>query len=340
MHVATLPFGTLSDGRTTTLFLLTNDAGMTVGVTDLGADLVVCRVPDGHGRRPDVLLGYDGAAGYETNDPLFGALVGRVANRIAGARFELGGTTYKLAKNEGDNSNHSGPHGYFHRLWTPTVHDRGSITFNLVSRRGDQGFPGSLDISVTYQLSEDNRLTINYEALPSEATLVNLTCHAYWNLNGHAAGSVLRHTLMLNADTYTPADSFHIPTGEIAPVEGTAMDFRTAKTFAEGLGQAYDTNFLVRDDGHHLRHAARLIGELSGITMDVLTNSPAMQVYTGGFLNESACKDGANYAAGAGVALETQFPPDAIHHKNFPQPVFTPERPFRARTVFAFSYTS
>ena len=337
MHQATLPFGTLEDGRETHLFLLTNDAGMSIGVTDLGADLVVCHVPDGHGRRPDVLLGYDGATGYAENGNLYGAIVGRVANRTAGARFELAGTSYRLAKNDGENNNHSGPHMYFHRLWKPTLRDN-SITFELVSRRGDQGFPGSLAVSVTYILSEDNELRVKYEAIPSEATLVNLTCHAYWNLNGHASGSVLGHTLTLDADSYLPATDELIPTGEIAPVDGTDMDFRAGKTFAEGLGGHYDTCFLVREDGHHHRHAARLVGNETGIVLDMRITSPALQVYTGGFLDEHGCKDGAYYVPGSGVALEAQFPPDAIHHKNFPQPVFTPDRPFRATTIYAFSH--
>jgi aldose 1-epimerase len=295
-------------------------------------------VPDGHGRRPDVLLGYDGACDYVENGPLFGAIVGRVANRTAGARFELDGSTYRLSANEGPNNNHSGPHMWFHRLWQRVASPADTIAFELVSRRGDQGFPGSLHVSVRYRLTDDNRLEISYEALPSAPTLVNLTCHAYWNLNGHAAGTVLNHTLTLDADSYTPADEALIPTGEIAPVKGTDMDFREGRSFVSGLGTHYDTNFLVRDDGHHLRHAARLVGDRTGIAMDVLTNSPGMQVYTGGFLNEQGCKDGACYSAGDGVALETQFPPDAIHHKNFPQPVFTPEVPFRAKTVFAFSH--
>lgn len=338
MQQATIPFGTLSNGRDTHLYLLSNDAGMSVGVSDLGADLVTCRVPDGHGRRPDVVLGYDSATDYEVNSPDFGAIVGRVANRIAGARFELGGTSYRLAKNDGENSLHSGPHMYFHRVWERVASPADTVAFELISRRGDQGFPGSVHISVIYRLTEDNQLQISYEARPSEATLINLTCHAYWNLNGHAAGTALNHRLTLDADTYTPSDEHLIPTGEIADVTGTKMDFREGMTFAEGLGCDYDTNFVVRDDGHHLRHAARMVGDRSGIALDVLTNSPGMQVYTGGFLNEQGCKDGACYGPGDGVALETQFPPDAIHHKNFPQPVFTPERPFRARTVFAFSH--
>lgn len=336
MHKTTVPFGMLGDGRETHLYLLTNDNGMTVGITDLGADLVSVRVPDGHGRRPDVLLGYDGAAGYEENGPLFGAIVGRVANRIGGASFELGGRTYRLAKNEGDNSNHSGPHMYFRRLWK-TIEGKtdDTVAFELLSRDGDQGFPGALDVVVSYTLGEDNTLRVHYEAQPSAPTLVNLTCHAYWNLNGHASGSVLGHTLTLDSDEYAVATPVLIPTGELAAAVGD-MDFREPRTFASGIGNHYDTYYFLRDKTCRLRHAARLVGDVSGIAMDVSTDAPGLQVYTGGFLDERFCKDGANYPAGSGVALETQLPPDAIHHKQFPQPVFTPDRPFASTTVFAF----
>ena len=336
MHKTTLPFGALGDGREAHQYLLTNDNGMTVGVTDLGADLVSVRVPDGHGRRPDVLLGYDGVAGYEENGPLFGAIVGRVANRIGGASFELGGRTYRLAKNDGDNNNHSGPHMYFQRLWK-TIEGKtdDTIAFELLSRDGDQGFPGALDVVVSYTLGEDNTLRVHYESQPSAPTLVNLTCHAYWNLDGHASGSVLGHALTLDSDEYAVATPALIPTGELAAAVGD-MDFREPRTLASGIGSRYDTYYFLRDKTRHLRHAARLVGDASGIAMDVLTDAPGLQVYTGGFLDERLCKDGVNYPAGSGVALETQLPPDAIHHKQFPQPVFTPERPFSSTTVFAF----
>lgn len=339
MHKAVMPFGKMSDGREAHLYQLSNDHDMTVCVTDLGADLVSVRVPDGHGRRPDVLLGYDGAAAYEENGPLFGGIVGRVANRTAGACFELNGTTYHLAKNDGANNNHSGPHMYFQRLWkTVEGAPDDTVAFELLSRAGDQGFPGALDVVVSYRLGEDNTLTVHYDAKPSEPTLVNLTLHAYWNLNGHASGSVLGHTLALDSDEYAVATPELIPTGELAPAVGE-RDFRQARTFESGLGGNYDTYYFLRDTSHHLRHAARLVGDASGIAMDVSTDAPGLQVYTGGFLDEHFCKDGASYPVGSGVALETQLPPDAIHHKNFPQPVFTPDRPFVSTTVFAFGTT-
>ncbi len=336
MRLEIKPFGTLPDGRAARLFLMDNEAGMTVGVSDLGADLVSCCVPDASGAVRDVVLGYADARGYAANGALFGAVVGRVANRIADARFELDGTTYELARSEGAHSNHSMPDVYFHRLWEATPLDDG-VRFELLSPDGDQGFPGELAVSVTYRLDAGNRLRVDYDALPARPTLVNLTCHAYWNLNGHASGSVLDHTLQLDADRYLPADAALIPTGEILPVAGTDLDFSSPRTFSSGLGAGYDTYLLLTERSGGLRRAAHLAGDASGISLELLTDAPGLQVYTGGFLDEKGCKDGAAYGPGSGVALEAQFPPDAIHHPTFPQPVFTPEHPFRSTTVFALS---
>ncbi len=339
MHQATLPFGTLSDGRCANLYLLSNDSGMTVGVSDLGADLVLVRVPDRHGNRPDVLLGYDSAAGYKVNGPDFGAIVGRCANRIAQASFKLNGVSYHLTANEGPNNLHSGPHMYFQRLWTHRVQaSNDSVAFELTSEPNDQGFPGSLKIAVNYRLDESNALEISYDAQPSEATIVNLTCHAYWNLNGHASGSALGHTLMLDSDSYTPPNEENIPTGEIRKVDGSVFDFRKKRSLASGLGARYDHNFLLAGAyEHRLQHAARLEGDLSGIALDISTDAPGLQLYTSEYLDVARGKDGVAYGKGAGVAIETQFPPDAIHHKNFPQPIFTPEHPFHSKTIFSFS---
>ncbi len=337
MALTTSSFGITEAGKEAHLFSLENENGMIVQLTDLGACLVSVRVPDGHGGRPDVCLGYDGLAGYEHNAADFGAIVGRSANRIAGASFELSGTTHRLAANDGANNLHSGPHMYFERLWKATKTTDSSVTFNLLSRRGDQGFPGAVDVNVTYTLTDDNQIRVSYEATPDDTTIINLTCHAYWNLNGHAAGSVLDHTFQLEADEYTPSDEHLIPTGEIAPVEGTPYDFRTAKTLGEDIANVpggYDTNFVLKN-GERLERACTLTGNRSGISLDVLTDSPGMQVYTAGGL-DCLGRDGVHYGNFDGVALETQFYPDAIHHKNFPQPVYDKGHAFRFTTVFAF----
>lgn len=334
----TLHFGTAPDGSDVQLYQLANARGMLVGVTNLGAALVSCRVPDGRGGFPDVTLGYDGAAGYCDNPLNLGAIIGRCANRIAGASFELAGSTYHLAANDGAHNLHSGPHRWSERPWKVTDLTDSSVTLELVSRRGDQGFPGSVQVHVTYRLMEDNRLLVYYNALPAEPTLINLSSHAYWNLNGQASGDVLAHRLQLAAERYTPLDEDLIPTGEILPVEGTAYDFRTPRELGAALDElpgGYDTNFCLDNEGKVVE-VAHLVGDRSGITMDVSTDAPGMQLYATDYFGVDRAKDGARYGGFAGVALEAQYYPDAIHHKSFPQPVFTPMRPFVSTTVFAF----
>ena len=332
-----IPFGTAPNGRPAHLHLIGNDNGMLVGVTDLGACLISCQVPDGRGNFPDVTLGHNGAAGYVGDGLNLGAIVGRCANRIAGASFEVGGSSYRLAANNGPHNLHSGPHKWSERLWGVARQNDSSVTFELMSRKGDQGFPGSVQAQVTYALSDDNRLSVAYDARPSEATIINLTSHAYWNLNGHAAGSVLDHTLELAAASYTPLVG-HIPTGEIAPVEGTPYDFRVERRIGACLDElpgGYDDNFCLDTNGR-LKEVARLRGDVTGITMAVSTDAPGIQVFTADFIDVPWAKGGAHYGAFAGVALETQYYPDAIHHKAFQQPVFTPNRPFASKTVFSF----
>lgn len=341
MMQASVPFGTTPSGQDATLYLLGNEHGMLVGVTDLGATLVVCHVPDGRGNFPDVTLGHAGAAGYGDNGLNLGVIVGRCANRIAGASFEVAGRTYRLAANEGPHNLHSGPHAWSERLWKASRPDAAALSFELISRKGDQGFPGSVQARVTYRLSDDNRLTLSYEAIPSEPTIINLTSHAYWNLNGHASGDVLDHTLQIKADAYTPMVG-QIPTGEIASVEGTPYDLRTARPIRSCLDElpsGLDDNYCLAGDGR-THEAARLTGNATGITMTVLTDACGMQVFTSDIIDVPWGKGGAHYGAFAGVALETQFYPDAIHHKRFPQPVFTPQRPFRSTTTFAFGTTA
>lgn len=334
-------FGKDPQGRDATLYLLSNASGACVGVSDLGANLVSCQMPDGNGSFPDLLLGYSGATGYIHDGYSLGAVVGRCANRIAGARFELAGSSYRLAANDGPNSLHSGPHRWSERLWRLAESNDSSVTFELTSRKSDQGFPGSVQARVTYQLSDDNRLTLSYEALPSEATIINLTNHAYWNLNGHACGSVAGHTIEVMAETYTPMVG-QIPTGEIAPVEGTPYDLRASRMLAdcfEALPDGLDDNWCLDNHGR-LLPAVRLVGDKTGISLTLLTDMPGVQAYTASYFDVADGKDGIHYGAFAGIALETQYYPDAIHHKNFPQPVFTPDRPFRGRTVFAFNTAS
>lgn len=332
-----ISFGSAPSGQDTHLYLLRSAGGAVVGVTDLGTSLVLCHVPDGRGNFPDVTLGHAGAAGYVGDGYNLGAIVGRSANRIAGARFEIAGTSHQLTANSGAHSLHSGPEKWSERLWQVSALSDDSVSFTFDSPAGDQGYPGSVQVQLSYRISADNQLTITARAVPSEPTIINLTTHAYWNLNGHAAGSVLDHTVQLDATHYTPLED-HLPTGERAPVAGTPYDFREPRALGactDVLPGGYDDNFCLSDDGR-LRHAARLTGDMTGITMDVLTTAPGIQMYTADYFGVDWAKGGAHYGGFAGVALEPQFYPDAIHHPAFAQPVFTPEKPFTWETVFAF----
>ena len=334
---ASLHFGHLETNEAASLYLLSNGRGTTVGISDLGATLVLCRVADARGHLTDVLLGHSNASDYLGDSYCLGFVVGRNANRIANATFDFAGKTYHLAANDGPNNLHSGPYFWAHRIWKVLETGNSSITLELQSPSGDQGFPGSATAQVSYSLSEDDRLAVSYRVTPSEPTIVNLTNHAYWNLNGHASGGVLDHTLQIEAKAYTPLVD-HLPTGQICPVEGTPYDFRRARTIGaclEELPDGYDDNFCLENNGG-LAQAARLCGDASGIVMDVLTDAPGMQIYTDRTFSVPNGRDGHSYGAFAGIALETQYYPDAVNHENFPQPVFTPEHPFESTTVFVF----
>jgi aldose 1-epimerase len=348
MSVYALDFGTTRKGLPTHLFRLKNENGMEVDVTDLGASVAAVRVPSKSGELVDVALGFDDVSRYENNVFAIGAIVGRCANRIAGAQFQLAGRTYQLTANEAPNTLHGGCDMWFERLWEgATIGKKGdrrrganadTAIFGLLSPDGDQGFPGELDVRVTYQLTSDNELRITYDAQPGVETLVNLTNHTYWNLNGHASGSVLDHTLRIAAEQYTPAGASKIPDGRKVNVGGTPFDFRTPKVIGRDFTTSfsdYDHNFLL-GSARHTRLVATLEGNETGIAMDVITDMPAMQVYTAREMESHAAKDGADYGAYAGIALETQYTPDAIHHPSFEQPIFTPDRPFHSVTTYLF----
>lgn len=348
MSVYALDFGTTSTGMPTHLFRLKNSAGMEVDVTDVGASIVAVRVPAPDGSLVDVTLGYDESAQYENNTWALGAVVGRCANRIAGASFELDGHTFALTANEGENTLHGGRDMWYDRLWEgATIGKKGdrrrgasadTAIFGLLSPDGDQGFPGELDVRVTYILTENNELRIVYDAQPGLKTIVNITNHAYWNLNGHDSGTILNHTLQIAVEKYTPTDASRIPDGRKVNVGGTPFDFRTPKAIGRDFSERfddYDHNFVLGGSGR-MQQVATLVGDKTGIAMDVLTDLPDMQVFTARDMSLSEIKGGGNYSAYAGVALETQFCPDAIHHPTFYQPVFSPENPFHSCTTYRF----
>lgn len=337
-------FGITKDGSKPYLYKMKNDAGMEVQVSDFGATLVNVTVLDQDKNPVEVVLGYEDAAGYENGTAAIGAIVGRNANRIGGACVTINGIDYKLAENDGKNNLHSGPDVYQKRMWRVVENGDDHVTFLLHSPDGDQGYPGALVMKVTYSLDEENTLMIHYEAEPDQDTIINMTNHSYFNLNGHKSGDVLNHTLWLNADAFTPADAASIPTGEIRSVEGTPMDFRIDKTIGKDIeadyeplvfGKGYDHNWVLKNEGEFDK-VAEVAGDESGIHMSVLTDLPGVQIYTANFLDGEKGRDGAVYEMRDAICLETQYYPDAIHHENFPGPICKKGEKYDTRTAYRF----
>ncbi len=343
--LAVTGFGMTKDGKEAHLYTLENKNGMKACVSDFGATLVRLYVPDKDGTLIDVVHGYDDAEGYARGDAGFGASIGRSANRIGGAGFELNGVSYKLEKNDnGKNNLHSGLDYYQKRLWEVKEYETDRICLQLHSPDGDQGYPGALDMKVTYTLDDDNALNIHYEAVPDQDTVINMTNHSYFNLNGHDSGSVLNHQVTLNADYFTPADAESIPTGEIRSVEGTPMDFRGGRVLGSDIdadyeplrfGAGYDHNWVLKNEGRFDK-VAEAVSDESGIVMEVYTDLPGIQIYTANFLDNEPGKDGASYIRRSAVCFETQYYPDAIHHDNFPQPVCRKGEKYDTRTAYRF----
>lgn len=343
--MATRNFGKNKKGEDCTIYRLENRNGMAMEVSDFGATVVSLFVQDKEGNIKDVVLGYDSPIDYEgPSGTFFGATVGRNANRIGGASFELNGKKYVLEKNNGENNLHSGPDSYSFRLWNVKDTNDNSITFVLNSPDGDQGYPGAVELEVTYTLTEDNSVEISYRAVPSEDTIINLTNHSYFNLDGHASENILDHKMWLCADSFTRTNAESVPTGEIVPVEGTPMDFRIKKAIGEEidadyeavvLGRGYDHNWCLNNNGEYEK-IAELTSEESGITMEVYTDLPGVQVYTGNYIENEKGKDGAVYQKRQGVAFETQFYPDAVHHENFPSPICKKGEIYQTKTVYKF----
>ena len=339
-------FGTGRNGENATLYLFENKNGMRMEVTDFGATLYALAVPDRENHLRDVVLGYDDPQGYMGKSGTgFGATVGRNGNRIGVASLSLNGQTYALAKNDHGNNLHSGPDYYHHRMWNVRKVTEDSITLSLTSPDGDQGFPGALEVEVTYTLTEDNALRIDYRGVPQADTILNLTNHSYFNLNGHDSGDVLEQELWVDADAFTATDAELIPTGQIVPVAGTPMDFRGKKKIGrdirvdyEALNFAggYDHNWCLNNGGAFARVAELSSGE-SGITMEVLTDRPGVQIYSGNFLVAEPGKGGAVYRRNQGICFETQCYPDAIHHPNFPSPVCRAGQEWHTTTVYRFT---
>lgn len=337
-------FGITKDGSKPYLYKMKNDAGMEVQVSDFGATLVNVTVLDQDKNPVEVVLGYEDAAGYENGTAAIGAIVGRNANRIGGACVTINGIDYKLAENDGKNNLHSGPDVYQKRMWRVVENGDDHVTFLLHSPDGDQGYPGALDMKVTYTLDEENGLTIHYEAVPDQDTVINMTNHSYFNLNGHKSGSVLHHRMQLLSDAFTPADAQSIPTGEVCSVDGTPMDFRSTKELGAEidaayepliLGNGYDHNWVLKNEGIFDK-VAEVTGDESGIVMEVWTDRPGVQVYTANFLENEAGRNGAVYQKRDAVCLETQNYPDAVHQKNFPEAICKKGETYDTKTAYRF----
>ena len=341
-------FGVTAAGRMARVWRMTGAAGVSAEVTDFGACLVSLCVPDAAGTPTDVVLGYDDVAGYADNDTHFGAVIGRHANRIGGANFELDGSRYELAANEKGNSLHSGPDLWRTRLWevvrAEDTAEGGLVELRLQSPDGDQGFPGAVDVHVTYELS-GCALSVTYAGTPTARTIMNLTNHSYFNLNGQASGTVLGHRLTVEAAEYTETAADLVSTGRVLPVAGTPLDLREGPELRAAVesgepsivnARGLDHNYVLADAAGECRHVARLVGDASGIALDVSTDTPGIQIYTGNYIEGVRGKGGHVHHDHDAVCLETQFFPDAPHHPAFAQPVFGPERPYFSRTTFSF----
>ena len=341
-----MDFGKTPGGTPVELYALSNGR-MTAKVMTYGAILTELDVPDRNGKPGNVVLGFDSLEGYLAGHPYFGATVGRVANRVGGAKFSLDGKDYTLAVNNGPNSLHGGVKGFDKVVWKaedasgPTGP---AVKFTYRSPDGEEGYPGNLDVAVTYTVTDQNELKIDYKATTDKATPVVLTNHSYFNLAGPASGTILDHELTLAAGQYTPGDATMIPTGSIVPVKGTPLDFTTATPIGARIDQikadpvGYDHNFVI-DPG--ARPAARVRDPKSGRVMDVFTTEPGVQFYTGNFLDGSVKgKGGVAYKKHQAFCLEAQHFPDSVHHANFPSTILRPGQTYTQTTIYQFGVDS
>lgn len=344
MRVTRVVFGAARDGSPIELFTLENGNGMVVRAMTLGATLTAVEVPDRAGKRENVTLYLETAEEYVQGHPCFGSVCGRYANRIAQGRFLLDGVEYRLARNNGPNHLHGGIEGFHKRNWTAqTVEGDGyvGVRFSLQSPDGDEGYPGALTAAVTYRLTPDHRLEMDYEAVTDKPTVINLTNHAYWNLAGAGNGDVLAHLLRICADRYLPVDATLIPLGPPASVEGTPFDFRQEKTIGRDIAETnggYDHCFVLnRKQEGALEPCAVLRDPKSGRVMEVFTTQPGVQVYTANGLNGSLGAAGKSYPKHGAVCLETQHFPDSPNRPEYPSTVLRPGEKYHQLTVHHFS---
>ena len=342
-------FGVLSNGEKVDIYYMKNTKGIELKIMNYGGAIVSAIVPDKNGNFADIVLGHDSFQGYLKANPYFGAIVGRYANRIAKGKFTLNGKVYTLATNNGQNHLHGGIKGFDKRIWnaTPLITPNGvALKLSYLSKNGEEGYPGNLNVVVTYTLNNNNELRINYSASTDQTTIVNLTNHTYWNLAEN--GDILNHRIMINADKFTPVDSTLIPTGEIKSVYGTPFDFRKSRPIGDQINAdniqlkyangGYDLNWVLNKDEHDsLYLAARVTEPISGRVLEVWSTEPGLQFYSGNFLDGSITgKNGQIYKKHTAFALEAQHFPDSPNHPNFPSVVLKPGQEYKQTTIYKF----
>ncbi|MDR1879975.1 MAG: galactose mutarotase [Tannerellaceae bacterium] len=336
-----------TEGGQTALFVLKNKNGVEACITNYGGRLVSMMVPDREGNMKDVVLGYDNINDYLSSDGNYGALIGRYGNRIANGKFTLDGVEYTLPQNNNGHCLHGGPEGYHARLWDATQPDERTLVLTRLSADGEAGFPGNLDIKVTYTLTEDNAIDILYEAATDQSTIVNLTNHSYFNLSGVPGSQVLDELIMINADAYTPVGETLIPVGELAEVVGTPMDLRQPVAIGRHIdeafeqlvrGRGYDHNWVLNTGGDLAVLAAKALSETSGIGLEVYTNEPGVQFYTGNFMaGDDKGKHGVTYPHRGAFCLETQHYPDSPNKPEYPSTVLRPGERYVSRCIYKFT---
>ncbi|MGN7989660.1 aldose epimerase family protein [Pedobacter sp. 22226] len=337
------------DGKQTALYTLKNKNNAEAIFTNYGGRLVSLLVPDKDGKLVDVVVGFKSVSDYEkSTEPYFGATIGRYGNRIAKGKFTLEGKTYSLFTNNGQNTLHGGKKGYQYVVWDATQPAANTLVLRYLSKDGDENFPGNLDVKVTYTLTDDNELKMDYEAKTDKTTVVNLTNHAFFNLNGDGSGTILNHEVQIYADGYTPVDSTLIPTGKIEKVAGTPFDFNKATTIGARIndkneqltfGKGYDHNYVLsKTKAMGMFHAATVKGDKSGIVMDIYTQEPGLQFYSGNFMqSKNTFKSGAKDDFRTAIAMETQHFPDSPNQPAFPSTVLKPGQVYKSSSIYKFT---
>lgn len=334
-------FGQLDDGRTVHQFTLTNENDIEIKIINYGGIITSLKTPDRDGNLDNVVLGFDNLEDYQNDNPYFGALIGRYGNRIERGAFELNGTEFQLTINDGENHLHGGEQGFDSVFWNAEIIDDSSLQLSYVSSDGEEGYPGNLQVTVTYRLTDDNDLRIDFEATTDQATPVNLTAHSYFNLTGDPSKDILDHQLLLHAGNFTPVNSQLIPTGEIASVENTPFDFTDLHTIGSRISEVeggYDHNFVLDKEGAEETIAAELVDEQSGRKLTVLTTEPGIQFYSGNFLDGSLVNEnGIQLEQYSGLCLEPQHFPNSPNEPEFPSTILQPGETFSSAIVYRFS---